>query len=342
MRLSFGKEEAKAAGTLPKLLRTIIILCCAYASWATVSLAQTSEPWMQQVNAVIGTPGKLNPDGVLSWNLIRPDLPFQLRINASNSSESGDRDGDRDDRGSGDRFSLLPAMAAGNVNFKQQSNGQVLMTFEFQLRQREVNTFVSTLEARSIRVTAIHNHYLLERPRIMYVHADGLGDPVQLAKAAVAAWNSIQAKVDPDGESDSDDTVSGLDPEQIGDIIGGTADALDGIVDATVGRKESVVDQFSSYSAEMPSEMGPNSDFEFQPLGHGRAAVVGEVCVRPNEANAVIKVLRSAGFMVTALHNHFLAEEPRLFFVHLQAAGDANHLAQVIRQALNQTNAEFK
>lgn len=341
-------------GKFSKLVWAIAILCCAYASAAALGQAQTPEPWMQQVNQVIGTQGKLSPDGVLSWNLIRRDFSFQIQLNGSSNQGNDDRDDDGDkhhkdkkgkdsgSKASGSGYSLLPAMASGEIAFKSQSTGQVLMTLEFELHEAEVNTFVSALEARGIRVTAIHNHYILEQPKIIYVHADALGNPVRLAQAAKAAWNAVNANVDADGESDSDDTVSGLDPEQLGNIIGGMADPLDGIVDVTVPRKETVTDQFDGYMAEMPPEMGPQSDFEFQPLGHGQAFVVGEFCLRPGEVNPVIRVLRNAGITVSALHNHFLEEQPRLFFLHIEAAGDATQLAHTIRQALNLTNSQFR
>jgi hypothetical protein len=290
--------------------------------WSAAVLSAASPAWVQQVESVIGTKGKVNPDGVVTWNIIRPGLSFSIRL-----------------ANGGYHVSLKPAMASGNVAFKSTSGGQALMTLEFPLLEDEVDSFASALQAGGVRVTAIHNHYLLEKPKIIYVHGDALGAPGRLAQALKGAWSTIRARVDADGEPDGDDR-SRLDPNEIASILGGEGEALDHIVDVTVGRNERVVDVFGRQAIDLPSEMGPQSDFEFQPIGRGMAFVIGEVCVTADESQRVLHTLRSAGFDVTALHNHFLTEEPRLFFMHLQGMGKATDLARAIRAALDQTNSQ--
>jgi hypothetical protein len=191
-----------------------------------------------------------------------------------------------------------------------------------------------------LQVSAIHNHYLRDHPDLIFVHAAGLGEPAVLAQAVKQAWQAVHARVDADGESDPDDTVRGLDVQQLGSALGGTAEALDQVADVTVPRNESVTLQMGSQSVPLPSEMGPQSDLEFQPLGNGRAVVVGELCLTADEVQPVMAALRGAGLQVDALHNHFLTEQPRLFFLHLQAEGNAGSLAAAIRQALNLTNSK--
>jgi hypothetical protein len=60
------------------------------------------------------------------------------------------------------------------------------------------------------------------------------------------------------------------------------------------------------------------------------------------EVNPVIKALRENGILVTAVHSHMLTEQPRLFFMHFWANGDALKLAKGIRAALDQTNSALE
>jgi hypothetical protein len=53
--------------------------------------------------------------------------------------------------------------------------------------------------------------------------------------------------------------------------------------------------------------------------------------------NPVIKALRSNGIEVTAVHNHMLDEQPRLFFLHFWANDDATKLARGLRSAIDKT-----
>lgn len=55
----------------------------------------------------------------------------------------------------------------------------------------------------------------------------------------------------------------------------------------------------------------------------------------------MIRTLREHGIEVTALHNHMLNEEPRLFFVHFWANDDAEKLAKALRKAIDKTNSKL-
>jgi hypothetical protein len=85
--------------------------------------------------------------------------------------------------------------------------------------------------------------------------------------------------------------------------------------------------------------MGLATALNFQPTGAGKAAITGDFVLLASEVNPVIKALRQNGIQVTALHNHMLQEEPRLFFVHFWANDDAVKLAKGLRAALDNTNS---
>jgi hypothetical protein len=88
----------------------------------------------------------------------------------------------------------------------------------------------------------------------------------------------------------------------------------------------------------VPPSMGTAIAINFQPTGAGKAAVAGDFALTAAEVNPVLRSLRANGIEVTALHNHMLNEEPRLFFMHFWANDDAAKLAKGLRAALDQVN----
>ena len=86
--------------------------------------------------------------------------------------------------------------------------------------------------------------------------------------------------------------------------------------------------------------MGVATAINFQSTGPGRAAITGDFVMTAREVNAVIRRLRDAQIEVTALHNHMLGEQPRLFFMHFWANDDALKLARALRAALDETNSK--
>ena len=86
--------------------------------------------------------------------------------------------------------------------------------------------------------------------------------------------------------------------------------------------------------------MGLGTAINFQPTGGGKAAITGDFVMLGSEVNAVIRSLRDSGIEVTSLHNHLLAEEPRLFFMHFWANDDAMKLARGLKSALEKTNSK--
>jgi hypothetical protein len=87
---------------------------------------------------------------------------------------------------------------------------------------------------------------------------------------------------------------------------------------------------------EVPEAMGSATAINFQPTGAGKAAITGDFVMIAEEVNPVVKALRDNGIEVTALHNHMLEDQPRLFFMHFWANDDATKLAKGLKAALDQ------
>lgn len=99
-------------------------------------------------------------------------------------------------------------------------------------------------------------------------------------------------------------------------------------------------DAITEAGLPIPPAMEVSSEAKFQPIGNGQAVMYGEIILIASEVNPVLKALRRNGITVMALHNHMLTEQPRVFFIHCIAKGDAIKLAHAVRAALDQTNAE--
>ena len=88
----------------------------------------------------------------------------------------------------------------------------------------------------------------------------------------------------------------------------------------------------------VPGSLGLGTAINFQPTGNGRAVATGDFVMIGSEVPAVLAELRRHGIEVTALHNHLIGEEPRLFFMHFWGNDDAKRLAQGLRAALDRMN----
>ena len=119
------------------------------------------------------------------------------------------------------------------------------------------------------------------------------------------------------------------------------------MIDQALGRKGKVnggVYQVSIPRAETPRDTQHGGAREpwvrrspstFQPTGEGKAAITGDFVLTGEEVNPVLRALRANGIEVTALHNHMLDDQPRLFFMHFWANDDAEKLAKGLRAALD-------
>jgi hypothetical protein len=73
------------------------------------------------------------------------------------------------------------------LSFENNVGGRTLNLGETVILQREINPFLTALRRRGITVTAVHNHWLFEEPRLMYMHWENVGDPFEFARNSIAA-----------------------------------------------------------------------------------------------------------------------------------------------------------
>jgi hypothetical protein len=172
----------------------------------------------------------------------------------------------------------------------------------------------------------------------MYMHVMGMGDPVKLATVlhgalaasktplATAATGSSQ----PAGAAPAAPPPIDLDTAALDRTLGANGTNNGGIYQFTIPRAEAIKDG----GMPVPPALGSAQAINFEPTGGGKAAITGDFVLIAKEVTPVMKALRDNGIEVTALHNHMLDEQPRLFFVHFWANDDAGKLAQGLKAAL--------
>jgi hypothetical protein len=112
----------------------------------------------------------------------------------------------------------------------------------------------------------------------------------------------------------------------------GTADG--GIYKVSIPRGDTITQD----GHVLPAGLGLTTAVSFQPTGGGRAAINGDFAMTGNEVQKVIAALRRGGIDIVEVHNHGLAEQPRLFYMHFWVVNDAVALARTLRPALDATN----
>lgn len=259
----------------------------------------TPPPEWTPVAQALGRAGAVQPDGVYKAAFPRTDLTVRV-----------------------DGVTLRPALALGSwVAFHES-----MMMGDLVLLEGEVDGVIDALHAGGVEVTALHNHLLRESPRIMYLHFDGHGDPVALAKTLHAALATTKTPI---AAAPAPATAPALDlpAAELDRIIGRAGKANGGVYQFAVPRKTS----------SLPASMGMATAINMQAAGEGRAVTTGDFVMIASEVDGVMRALRGGGIEITALHSHMLDEQPRLFFMHFWGNGDPLKLAKTLRAALDKT-----
>jgi hypothetical protein len=180
-------------------------------------------------------------------------------------------------------------------------------------------------------VTGLHNHFLGETPRVMFLHVGGAGEEATLAAAIGKIFSKIRERPSPVpllGSIPIDPAATSLDPVKLDALLGRKGELKDGVYKIVVGRTVHV------HGAEAGAAMGVNTWAAF--AGSDAHAVVdGDFSVLGSELQGVLKALTGAGIDVVAIHNHMTDEEPRIVFLHYWGIGRAEDLARGVRGALD-------
>ena len=282
-------------------------------AWLLVALsfntqAEAATNW-QSVDAGMGRPATIQTGDVHRYSFPRSDLAVTL-----------------------DGVRIKPALALGSwLAFRDMGNEAEVMG-DLVLTQEEVNPVLSRLLEAGLTITALHNHLLRSAPGTMYMHVHGIGDA---AKLAASLRRALGASHTPTGAATPASAEPlPLDTKALDAALGGQGKVAGGTYQFSFPRAEQITED----GMPAPASLGLATAINLQPTTGGRAVAAGDFVMIGSEVPAVIAELRRHRIEITALHNHLVGEQPRLFFMHFWGNDDASRLVQGLRAALDRMN----
>ena len=219
-----------------------------------------------------------------------------------------------------------------------KGDGMDVMMGDLVLVQEEVNPVMSALLDNGLEVTALHNHFFWDEPRMCYMHVHGHGAPMDLARKVKPALDLIGKQTNPASPAAAAAPAGTLDVAKLAQIAGHAGEQTGAVYKITVGRPDL---KMTEMGAPITARMGLNTWAAFVGTD-AEAAVAGDVAMLPSEVTPVLKVLRQNGLDVVAIHHHMLDTQPGVIFLHYWGTGPAEKLATGFKAALDQlgkTNA---
>jgi len=232
-----------------------------------------------------------------------------------------------------DRWTLPPFMGITSYAAFTPMVGGAMVMGDTVLLEDEVNPAMSAALDAGLEVTALHNHFFFDQPKIYFMHIGGMGDTGRLASGVKAIYDRIAqvraAQAAPSSAFPGDiPATSSISATPIEEVFGMKSQTSNGMVKVVIGRKATM------HGVEVGNEMGVNTWAAF--AGSDQQAVVdGDFAMLETELQTVLKTMRGDGINVVAIHQHMTQETPRIMFLHYWGKGKAVDLAKTVRAALD-------
>ena len=217
--------------------------------------------------------------------------------------------------------------------FAKATHSEAMVMGDTVLFEDEVNLAMFVALESGLNVTALHNHFFFDHPRIFFMHIEGEGTVEHLASSVRLLYDKIRefrsARPTPADSflKPSLPEVSTISAEPLNKIFRAKSEANKGMIKFTFGRPAKM------HGVALDSTMGVNTWVAF--AGSDENAVVdGDFAVTETELRTTLKLLREGGINVVAIHSHMTGEEPRIVFIHYWGRGTAQNLAQTVQKAL--------
>ena len=238
-----------------------------------------------------------------------------------------------------DSFKIIPPMGLGSwAAFTSAPDGAMVMG-DIVVTETDLKPVQEEVIRQGLTITAIHNHFVRDRPHVMYMHIGGMGTEEKLARGVKAVLEKVKEVRGMDPADGSKDPVeNSLDTARLNSVLASKGEMARGVFKHTIGRPDV---NLKDHNAEVTSFLGFNTWAAWQGTPE-RAAVAGDFAMLENEVGPVIKALVESGIEVVAVHNHMVHEEPRIFFLHYWGVGPATKLAAGLRAALDQTGKKIE
>jgi hypothetical protein len=287
--------------------KPFLILCLSLLFPAFASARQTMPAEYNAVLTSLGRQGDFK-DGVLKVNIPRNDLKVVV-----------------------DGIATPTPFGFGGWIALTKGTGMDVMMGDLVLTEEEVNPVMSAVLDAGLDVTAVHNHFFYETPRIFYMHVHGHGTPADLASKIKPALALI-GKNPPRTSSPAGRAIDGkMDVVQLAKIIGHEGEQSGAVYKITIGRSDLSLKEMG---ATINARMGLNTWAAFYG-SDADAVVAGDIAMVESEVMPVLKTLRGNGIEVVAMHHHMIGTQPTIIFLHYWGKGDAQKLARGVKAAVD-------
>src|SRR6266481_2970317 len=232
-----------------------------------------------------------------------------------------------------DGWTMPPFMGLGTwAAFTETKDGAMVMG-DTVLFEDEANPAMSTALDNGLSVTALHNHFLFDHPKVYFMHIEGQGTVGQLASAVRKVYDKIKEiraanpqPKDTFGRNSLPEKNS-ISAEPLNKVFGMSGETNNGMVKFSIGHPATM------HGVKIDNAMGVNTWMAF--AGSDDDALVdGDFAVTEDELQSALKAIRVGGINIVAIHSHMTHEQPRILFFHYWGRGPAKKLAEAIQGAL--------
>lgn len=231
-----------------------------------------------------------------------------------------------------DGFRIIPQMGLTSwAGFTPAPDGAMVMG-DLVVTEDEVGPVQEIFINNGMTVTALHNHFIRDDPKVMFMHFHGIDRTENLASTVKMALDKVRELRTAKGLTGQPATVeTTFDTDRISAILGHSGGLNAGVYKVTVGRPDV---SLTDHGIPVTTFLGFNTWMAFQGSADN-ASVAGDFTMLENEVAPVIQALVSNGIEVVAVHNHMTTESPRTFFLHFWGVGPAEDLASGLKAGLD-------
>jgi phosphotransferase system IIB component len=234
-----------------------------------------------------------------------------------------------------DNWQVPPFMGLTSwVAFTPAHDAQLMAMGDLVLFEDEVNPVMSVALDAGLEVTALHNHFFFDQPKVYFMHIGGMGNIDDLAGDVKKVFDEVntirKARPTPANEFPGNQIgrVNSITAAPLEAVFGTKGQSSNGMFKIVIGRSVTM------HGVSLGKEMGVNTWAGF--AGSDDQAVVdGDFAVLEDELQPVLKAMRAGGINIVAIHQHMSLAQPHYLFLHYWGKGKAGDLAKVIHRTLD-------
>lgn len=297
-------------------MKAILSILCVTLSAGLLTTASGADLDTAKIDQLTGLKGKMNQaEGVYKVTFPRDDVKVSVA-----------------------GWQMPPFMGLGTWAAFQGTNDKAMMMGDTVLFEDEVNPAMSTALDNGLSVTALHNHFFFDEPKVYFMHIGGEGSIEKLAGGVKRVYDTIKAIRGPNGKPGNTFSQRAIErgpfavknsitAAALNEIFAMQGEAKDGMVKFTIGKKSTMG------GMQIGKEIGVNTWAAFAGTDDN-AIVDGDFAVTEDELQPALKTLRKGEINIVAIHSHMTHENPRILFLHYWGRGPAKDLANAVKGAL--------